>query len=75
MGAEIPGRRIMKIAIFSRTDLGMEIQHRINAAGHLAVITEPTASQYNDLERVKRIVGKTDADAWIIGAGSKEVLQ
>ena len=53
----------------------LEIIHRLRTAGHLAEFAPKTLSDLGmDLERVARFVAKTEADAWVVVAGSREIL-
>lgn len=74
--------RSMRIAILeydppARTEsLSVELHHLLIAAGHSAFFTEQTLVDLRmDAARVARLVRKTKADAWIVGAGSREVLE
>ena len=74
--------RPMRIAILeydppARTEaVTVELHHLLLAAGHSAFFTEQTLVDLEmDAARVRRLVRKTKTDAWIIGAGSREVLE
>lgn len=54
----------------------IELMHRLNGMGHVASIAQKTLRGMNmNLSRVKRLVQDTEADAWIIFAASKEILE
>jgi len=72
----------LKIAILDYDPLGLtesyaiEVQHRLIEAGHTAFFTRQCLHDLHmDLKRVSRLVANTEADAWIIGAASREVLE
>lgn len=74
--------RPMRIAILeydpaARNEVYMvELQHLLQAAGHSAFFTEQTLMDLGtDETRLSSLVRRTRADAWIIGAGSREVLE
>jgi DNA-binding LacI/PurR family transcriptional regulator len=52
------------------------LQHLLLEAGHTAFFCEETLLDVGaDLSRLSRLVKRTGADAWIIGAGSRAVLE
>lgn len=52
------------------------LQHLLLAAGHNAFFTSQSLRSLGmDVARISRLVRETKADAWIIGAGSHEVLK
>ena len=54
----------------------VELQHLLLEAGHAAFFTERSLAELGmDVGRVSRLVRGTKADAWIIGAGSRDVLE
>ena len=54
----------------------VELQHLLAAAGHAAFFTEKSLVELRmDVARIGRLVRQTKADAWVIGAGSREVLE
>ena len=59
-----------------KTKLVLEIRHALNDAGH-TIITPPKslATLRFDPKQVAALVRKTEADAWIILAGSRGVLE
>jgi DNA-binding LacI/PurR family transcriptional regulator len=53
----------------------VELQHSLIAAGNAAFFAEKCLLELGmDVARVSRYVRQTKADAWVIGAGSREVL-
>jgi len=74
--------RSMRIALleYDRTSgaegYTIELQHSLMAAGHAAFFADETLVELGtDMGRVGRLVRKTKADAWVIAAGSRTVLQ
>ncbi|MCX6873876.1 MAG: substrate-binding domain-containing protein, partial [Verrucomicrobia bacterium] len=54
----------------------LELQHLLNEAGHTAFFTKKCLLDLRmDVKRIARMVEKTSADAWVVGAGSREVLE
>ena len=57
-------------------DYMIELQHQLTHAGHVVFSPPETLVDLgNRLHRVARLVKKTDADAWVVMAGSHEVLR
>ena len=57
-------------------DYVVEIQHRLEDAGHKVVHAARFMLDLGmDVRRIARMVDKTEADAWVVGAGSREVLE
>jgi DNA-binding LacI/PurR family transcriptional regulator len=53
-----------------------ELLFRLNDAGHDAFFTEKCLTQLKmQVPQVVRLVARTKADAWIVGAGSRDVLK
>lgn len=72
----------MRIAILLYEPSDKEVSYfnnlltRLNDAGHLAFFAKKTLTELKmDVARVKNFVGKTEADAWVVVAGSKPVLE
>ena len=70
----------LAILLFEAADVGVdyviEIQRKLSAVGHLPFFTSKTLVDLRmDVKRVARLVDKTEADAWLIIAGSREVLE
>ncbi len=54
----------------------IDLLHQMAEAGHSAFFATKTLVELGmNAQRVSRLVGETEADAWIVGAGSMEVLQ
>ena len=52
-----------------------ELYHLLSEAGHTPFFTPKSLTALGmDVKRIARIVGQTPADAWVVGAGSREVL-
>jgi DNA-binding LacI/PurR family transcriptional regulator/biotin operon repressor len=53
----------------------VELQHLLTEAGHTAFFTEKSLLELGmNVTKISRLVKQTDADAWIIMAGSRKVL-
>ena len=75
------GRRL-RLAILDYEPLALtegyilELQHLLQGAGHSAIFAGKSLLELGmDVRRVARQVARTEADAWIVCAGSREVLQ
>lgn len=54
----------------------MQIQQRLTEAGHSAFFTAKSLAELgHSAEKVARFVTKAEADAWVVEAGSREVLE
>ena len=54
----------------------VELQHALADAGHTAVMAEKSLVDLGmNTARIGRLVKRTEADAWIVQAGSREVLE
>ena len=54
----------------------VELHHSLLACGHAAFFTDKCLLQLGmDVARIARLVRQTKADAWVIAAGSREVLE
>lgn len=59
-----------------RLDYLVELLHELVEAGHAASFGSRTLVDLEvDVKRIGRFVSKTEADAWIVVAGSREVLE
>ena len=75
--------RALRIAFFLnegvqdlKTEYHIELSHALRNAGHTVLHAPQPLSEINfDVKRVAEIVQQTRADAWIIYAGSREVLE
>ena len=58
-----------------RIDYIVEIQHMLLEAGHVPVFASKSLVDLSlDVKRVSRLVETTNADAWIVVAGSRSIL-
>ena len=54
----------------------IELEHELKAAGHQSFFTADSLSVIGmEVKRVARMVEKTEADAWVVVAASREVLE
>jgi DNA-binding LacI/PurR family transcriptional regulator len=54
----------------------VELRHGLTEAGHTVFYPHFCMVELGmDVSRIARMVRKTEADAWIVGAGSREILQ
>jgi DNA-binding LacI/PurR family transcriptional regulator len=54
----------------------LELKHQLREAGHVVSIAARTLVELKiDLERVAHVVRKHEADAWVVVAGSREILE
>ena len=54
----------------------IKLQHLLMEAGHTAFFTEKSLMELGmNVARIDRLVRRTEADAWVIVAGSREVLE
>lgn len=54
----------------------VELQHAMTEAGHATVFSGKSLIELEmDVARIGRLVKQTEADAWVVLAGSREVLQ
>ncbi len=58
-----------------RVDYMIELQHELEEAGHAVLVAEQCMVELGmDVRRVARLAKRTGADAWVVCAGSREVL-
>lgn len=58
------------------TDYFIELRHLLEAAGHAPFFPDKTLTEFGiNIGRVARFVKKTKADAWVVSAGAREVLE
>ena len=56
--------------------MSSRIQHMLMEAGHAAFFPSRTLTDLGkDVKRVSRLVGRLDADAWVVAAGTRDVLE
>lgn len=54
----------------------VDLRHQLAEAGHVARYAEKTLCELGmDVNRIARLVEKTQADAWVVVAGSRDVLE
>lgn len=54
----------------------VDILHRLQSTGHEAIFAEKTMRELGmDIGRIRRFVEKTEADAWVVMAGPRSVLE
>ena len=68
------------ILCFNQADQGdqyfIELRHQLEEAGHIAVVPQQGLQELGmKVSRVARVVNATQADAWMVMSGSREVLQ
>jgi DNA-binding LacI/PurR family transcriptional regulator len=75
-------RRGLKVATMlyepadARTDYMIEIRHELSAAGHFPFYVNKTCMEIDrDVQRLERLVKQVDADAWLVQAGTREILE
>lgn len=77
------GSRLLRVALLlhefeenQRSELCLKVTHVLNEAGHNVVIAEKSLDEIRyDPKRVASLVQLTQADAWIVFAGSSPVLE
>ena len=80
-GAGAPQRSLrVGILLFEREDRHVgymvELQHALATAGHVTFCAEKSQVDLHfEVRRVMRQVSQTAADAWVVSAGSREILQ
>jgi DNA-binding LacI/PurR family transcriptional regulator len=81
-GAVGTERRGLKVATIlyepkeNRTDYMMEIRHELAEAGHFPFYVNKTCVDIGtDVARLARLVKQVKADAWLVQAGSREILE
>jgi DNA-binding LacI/PurR family transcriptional regulator len=76
----LPKTRRVMILVYEKsdfhTDYLVEILHRLQAAGHWAGFATKTLCDLGlNVGRVARFVANTEADAWVVVAGTRDVLE
>jgi DNA-binding LacI/PurR family transcriptional regulator/biotin operon repressor len=57
-------------------DYIIDCKNKLETAGHTVFYAPSHLTELKmDVRRLARMVGKTEADAWVVGAGTREVLQ
>ncbi len=74
--------QLLRVAILAyeqsdlKLDYVLDLQHRLMEAGHSVRLASKSLVDLNlDAKRVARLVKETEADAWVVLAGSREVLE
>ena len=74
-----PGLRIAILDFDAQSqgdDYMIDLRRRLEAVGHIPFFTEKSLIELGgDVARVARYTGKIRADSWIIGAGSRKILE
>jgi DNA-binding LacI/PurR family transcriptional regulator len=66
---------LLNEAVDRRLDYMVELQHALVEAGHAVVFAPKVMVDLGmDLKRIAKMVEQTEADAWMVMAGSREVL-
>jgi DNA-binding LacI/PurR family transcriptional regulator/biotin operon repressor len=80
--AKIPSVKPMRVAVllFKQADrndpLVIELRHQLDDAGHVSILPNIGLQDLGmDVKRVERLVMKTKADAWVVPAASRLILQ
>jgi LacI family transcriptional regulator len=59
-----------------RLNYMVDVRHELESAGHIAFFASKSLTELGmSARRVAGLVGRMDADAWVVCAGSKEVLE
>ena len=78
-GQARPGLRVAVLlseAADRHLDYLVEFMHELEEKGHTASYAPGSMVELGmDLKRIARLVGGTEADAWVVGAGSGEILE
>ena len=77
--AKPPALRVA-ILLYEQSDQSLDYfidcKSRLEAAGHTVFYAPSNLTEIKmDVRRLARMVGKTEADAWVVGAGTGEVLE
>lgn len=68
------------LMFFERADRGLEpmqlLEHKLGEAGHLVIESQASLTDLKmDVDKVARAVAEARADAWVVQAASREVLE
>ena len=80
-GSTVAGRRLrVGLILAEQSDRQLsymvELQHALVESGHALVIPDQTLSDLGmKVERISRLVARTLADAWVVSAAGREVLE
>lgn len=79
---ERTSRDALRVAILAydpdtrRKDYLLDLRHSLVEAGHVAAFTSRTLLELNmKVPRIERMVAETEADAWVVVSGSRNVLE
>jgi DNA-binding LacI/PurR family transcriptional regulator/DNA-binding transcriptional regulator YhcF (GntR family) len=77
-----PARQALRVAILldeaaaRKADYLIELRNELNEMGQVAFFAEHSMVGLGmDVKRIARMVGKTEADAWVVLAGSHDLLE
>jgi DNA-binding LacI/PurR family transcriptional regulator len=78
-GARKTGLRVGLIP-YEEADRGLsyliDLQYRLEEEGHMVIFSQKTLLDLQQrVDRVARVVKQTEADAWVVMAGSREVIE
>lgn len=78
--ASSPRALRIKIFLYDKSDRTrpelLSLLYRLQEAGHFASFAGPTLEEFGmNLTRIARFVERTEADAWIVEAGPRDVLE
>ena len=80
-GADLDDKPIrVGLLVFDRADhhddYVLELRHQLEDAGHISVVPREGLHELGmDVNRVAKLVRKASADAWVVVAGSRELLE
>ena len=77
-GIHAPALRVavLRYVALEGSNLMATLRHFLEEAGHVVFYPEHTLKELGmDVRRVARLVERTEADAWVVVAGSREVLE
>jgi DNA-binding LacI/PurR family transcriptional regulator len=67
---------VLRYMVLAESPLMISLRHYLEEAGHVPFYADKTLSELNmDVRRVSKFVEKTEADAWVVVAGSRDVLE
>jgi hypothetical protein len=67
---------LLGVADDRRADYMVDLQHTLVESGHSAFFHAKTLAELGmDLPRIRRLIADSEADAWVVFAGSREVLK
>lgn len=67
---------LLSVAADNKEDYIVDLKHELLKAGHAVFLAQYTLNELGmDTEQVARMVAQTDADAWVVMCGSRELLE